>query len=91
MIVIHRGDLVTALREKYFSEAEVSTKDFEGWKPDEVHEVNAKTWESADMSSLPPILVIRIYQILNSKTDGGDFIATKLNDIFDFSVVSLKS
>ena len=41
----NRGNLVTALREKYFSEAKVSTKDFEGWKPDEVHEVNVKTWE----------------------------------------------
>jgi hypothetical protein len=34
---------MTALREKYFIEAELSAKDFEGWKPDEVHEVNAKT------------------------------------------------
>ncbi len=41
--IIHRGDLVIALREKYFGEAEVNAKDFEGWKPDEVHEVNAKT------------------------------------------------
>ena len=82
---------MTALREKYFSEAEVSSKDFEGWKPDEVHEGNAKTWESIDTSSLPPILVIGIYQILNSKTDGGTFISTKLNYIFDFPVVSLKS
>ena len=82
---------MTALREKYFSEAEVNAKDFEGWKPDEVHEVNGKTWEYIDVNSLPPILVIGIYQILNSKTDGGDFISTKLNDIFDFPVVSLKS
>ena len=86
-----RGNLVTALREKYFSEAEVSAKDFEGWKPDEVHEVNAKTWESIDISSLPPILVIGIYRILNRNTDGGEFISTKLNDIFNFPVVSLKS
>jgi hypothetical protein len=35
----YRGDLVTALREKYFGEAGISAKDFEGWKPDEVHEV----------------------------------------------------
>jgi hypothetical protein len=33
---------VTALREKYFSEAELSAKEFEGWKPDEVHEVIVK-------------------------------------------------
>jgi len=52
---------VTALREKYFSGAELSAKDFEGWKPDEVHEVIAKTWESVDTSNLPPILVIGIY------------------------------
>ena len=89
--MIHRGDLVTALREKYFSEAELSAKDFEGWKPDEVHEVIAKTWESVDTSNLPPILVIGIYRILNSQTDDGDFISTKLNYIFDFPVVSLKS
>ena len=44
-----RGDLVTALREKYFGEAEFSAKDFEGWKPDEIHEVNAKTWKSVDI------------------------------------------
>ncbi len=82
---------MTALREKYFSEAELSSKDFEGWKPDEVHEVIAKTWGSVDTSNLPPILVIRIYRILNSQTDGGDFISTTLNYIFDVPVVSLKS
>ena len=82
---------MTALREKYFGEAEVSAKDFEGWKPDEVHEVNSKTWESVDINSLPPILVIGIYQILNSQSYGGDFISTKLNDIFAFPVVRLKS
>ena len=52
---------MTALREKYYGEAEISAKDFEGWKPDEVHEVNAKTWESVDINGLPPILVIGIY------------------------------
>ena len=82
---------MTALREKYFSEAELSAKDFEGWKPDKVHEIIAKTWESVDMSNLPPILVIGIFQILNSQTDDGDFISIKLNYIFDFPVVSLKS
>jgi hypothetical protein len=90
-LLVHRGNLVTALREKYFSEAEVSAKDFEGWKADEIHEVNAKTWESVDSSSLPPILVIGIYRILNSQTDDGDFISTKLNIMFNFPVVCLKS
>ena len=87
----YRGDLVTALREKYFGEAEVSAKDFECWKPDEIHEVNAKTWESIDINGLPPILVIGIYRTLNNQTEGGDFISTKLNDIFHFPVVSSKS
>ena len=82
---------MTTLREKYFSDAELSAKDFEGWKPYEVHEVNAKTWESIDTSSLPPILVIGIYQILNSQIDGGTFISTKLHDIFNFPVASLNS
>jgi len=82
---------MTALREKYFSEAEFSAKDFEVWKPDEVHEVNAKTWESVDTSSLPPILAIGIYRISNSQTDGGTFISTKLHYIFDFPVASLRS
>jgi hypothetical protein len=90
-LLVYRGDLITALREKYFSEAEVSAKDFEGWKPDEVHEVNAKTWESVDTSSLPPILVVGIYRILNSQADSGEFISTKLNNVFDFPVVSLES
>ena len=80
---------MAALREKYFGETEVSAKDFEGWKPDEVHEVNAKTWESVDINSLPPILVIGIYRILTSQTDGGDFISTKRNDILHFPVVRL--
>ena len=48
--IIHRGDIVIALRQIYFGEAEDNAKDFEGWKPDEVHEVNAKTWESVDTS-----------------------------------------
>ena len=53
---------MTALREKYFGEAEISAKNFEGWKPDEIQEVNAKTLESVDINGLPPILVIVIYQ-----------------------------
>ena len=82
---------MTALGEKYFSEAEDSAKDFEGWKPDKVHEVNAKTWESVDINSPPIIFVTGIYQILNSQTDGGDFISTKLKDKFRFPVVRLIS
>ena len=82
---------MTALREKYFGEAEVSAKDFEGWKPDEIHEVNAKTWESVDIFGLPPILVIGIYGILNSQTDSDDVKSTKLNDTFHFPVVSSES
>ena len=79
---------MTALREKYYGEAEISAKDFEGWKPDEIHEVDEKTWESVDIDGLPPILVIGIYQILNSQTNGGDFISTNVHDIFHFPVVS---
>ena len=79
------------MKDKHFSESDVSAKDFEGWKPGEVHEVNAKTWESVHINGLSPILVIGIYQILNSQTDGGVFILTKLNYIYDFPVVSLKS
>ena len=82
---------MTALREYIFVEAEVSVKEFEGWKPDEVHEVNATTWESVDINSLPPILVIGIYQILNTMSNGRGFISTKLSDIFGFPVVRLKS
>ena len=84
----YREDHVTASREKYFGEAQVSAKNFEGWKPDEVHKVNTKTWESIDINGLHPILLIWNYQILNSQTDGGD---TKLNDIFHFPVVSSQS
>ena len=51
-----------ALREKYFYKSEKNATDFVGWKPDEVHEVPAKTWESVDVNSLPSILVIGIYE-----------------------------
>ena len=51
-----------ALREKYFCESEMKSTDYVKWKPDEVHEVQAKRWESVDVNSLPPILVIGIYK-----------------------------
>ena len=76
-----------ALREKYFYESEKNATDFVGWKPDEVHEVPAKTWELVDVNSLPTILVIGIYQIKTVFTDDGEFTSTKLNDRFDFPVV----
>ena len=84
-------DLVTALREKYFNKAEVNSNDFEGWKPDNVHEVHTKIWVSVVIKCLSPILVIGIYQIVNQMTNTGDFTPTKLNDIFDFPVVRSNS
>ena len=78
-----------ALREKYFCESEMNATQFEGWKPDEVHEVQAKRWESVDVNSLPPILVIGISRIKPVFTDG-EFISIKLNDKFDFPVVRTK-
>jgi hypothetical protein len=78
---------VKALREKYFYESEKNATDFVGWKPDEVYEVPAKTWESVDVNSLPSILMIGIYQIKSVFTDDGEFTSIKLNDRFDFPVV----
>ena len=80
---------MTALKEKYFGDAEVSAKDFQGWKPEEIHEVNAKTWESVDINGLPLILVIGIYRILNSQPDGGHFISTKLKGAVIWNPVTL--
>ncbi len=37
-----RGNLLKALREKYFHDAKDNVEDFEGWKPDDVLEVQAK-------------------------------------------------
>lgn len=78
-----------ALREKYFCESEMNAIQCEGWKPDEVNEVLAKRWESVDVDSLPPILVIGISRIKPVFTDG-KFISVKLNDRFNFPVVRTK-
>ena len=56
-----RGNLLKALKERYFHDAKDSAQDFEGWKPDGVNEVKAKTWESVHITCLPPTLVIGIY------------------------------
>ena len=40
---INRGDLVKALREKYFDEAEANAEVIQDWKPDEVNAVKANT------------------------------------------------
>jgi len=81
-----RGDLVKALREKYFCDSEKNASDLAGWKPDEIHEVSAKTWESVDVNSLPSILAIAIYRIHAVLTDG-EFTSIKVHDRFDFPVV----
>ncbi len=82
---IIKGNLLNALREKYFHDAKKNAEDFEGWKPDEIHDVKAKTWESVDITCLPPILVIGIYGIVNPLTEEGT--STKLNDNVDIPVV----
>ena len=84
---ILRGNLLKALREKYFCDAKKNVDDLIGWKPDEIHEVKAKTWESVDITCLPPILVIGIYCIVNQVTEEGTYTETKLNDNFEFPVV----
>ena len=84
---ILRGNLLKALREKHFHDAKKNAGDFKGWKPDEIHEVKAKTWELVDISCLPPILVIGIYRIANDQTVAGTYTATKINDNFDIPVV----
>ncbi len=76
-----------ALREKYFRDTKKNAEDFIGWKPDEIHEVKAKTWESVDITCLPPILVIGIYRIVNQVTEEGTYTEIKLNDNFEFPVV----
>ena len=50
----------------------------------------SKTWDSVDVNSLPPILVIGIFQIHSVFTDDGEFTSTKLSDRFDFPVVRYK-
>ena len=84
---ILRGNLLKALREKYFHDAKKNVEDFKGWKPDDIYEVKAKTWESVDITCLPPILVIGIYCIVNQVTEEGTYTETKLNDNFEFPVV----
>ncbi len=64
-----------------------NVEDFIGWKPDEIHEVKAKTWESVDISCLPPILVIGIYHTVHQVTEEGTYTEAKLNDKFEFPVV----
>ena len=67
---INRGDLVKALREKYFDEAEANAEVIQDWKPDEVNAVKANTWEWVFVNRLPPILVIGIYRTVNRLIDG---------------------
>ena len=82
-----RGNLLKALREKYFHDAKDNAQDFDGRKPDDVNEVKAKTWESVDITCPPPILVIGIYRVVNQVTEEGTYTETKLNDNFEFPVV----
>ena len=84
---IFRGDLFKALKERYFHDAKDNVQDFEGWKPYDVNEVKAKTWESVDITCLSPILVIGVNCIVHHLTDEGTYTATKQNDNFDFPVV----
>ena len=75
-----------ALREKYFDEAEENAEVFQDWKPDGINEVKVNTWEWVFVNSLPPILVIGIYQTVNCLIDG-NYTEIKLNDSFNFPVV----
>ena len=50
IVHIFRGNLLKALREKYFNDAKKNDHSFKGWKPDEINEVNAITWESVDIT-----------------------------------------
>ena len=86
IIHILRGNLLKTLKEKCFHDAKKNAEDFIGWKPDEIHEVKAKTWESVDIICLPPILVIGIYRIVNQVTEKDTYTATK-NDNVDIPVV----
>ena len=87
IIHILRGNVLKTMRDKYFHDAKKNAEDFKGWKPDDIHEVKAKTWESVDITCLPPIFVIGIYHIVNHLTDEGTYTETKFNHIFDFAVV----
>ena len=83
IVHIFRGNLLKALREKYFNDAKKYAHSFKGWKPDKINEVGAITWESVDITCLPPILVIGIFCIDNDQTAEGTYTATKINDNFD--------
>lgn len=83
---INRGDLLKALREKYFDKAEANAEVISDWKPDEVNTVKANTWECVFVNSLPPILVIGIYRIIYRPIDG-NYTEIKLNNSFNFPVV----
>ncbi len=87
IMLILRGHLEWEI----FHDSKDNTEDFEGWKPDDVHEVNAKIWELVDITCLPPILVIGIYHTVNHLTNEGTYTATKLSDSFHFIVVRPKS
>ena len=84
---IFRGNLLKALKERCFHDAKDNAQDFEGWKPDDVNVVKAKTWEQVNITCLPPILLIGIYGVINQVTEEGTYTATKLNDNFDTPVV----
>ena len=75
-----------ALREKYFDEAKANAEVFQDWKLDGINEVKANTWEWVFVNSLPPILVIGIYQTVHCPIDG-NYTEIKLNDSFNFPVV----
>ena len=61
-----------ALREKYFRDAEANAEVISDWKPDEVHDVKAHTWEQVSLSfnRLPPIFMVSINRIVYHPNDG---------------------
>ena len=83
---INRGDLLKALREKYFGDAEDNAEVISDWKPDKVHEVKAHTWEEVSFNRLPPIFVVSINRIVYRPNDGS-YAEIKLNDSFNFPLV----
>ena len=83
---INRGDLLKALREKYFGDAEANAEVISDWKPDKVHDVKAHTWEQVSFIRLPPIFVVSINRIVNRFKDGS-YAEIKLNDSFNFPLV----
>jgi hypothetical protein len=83
---INRGDLLKALREKYFGDAEGNAEVISDWKPDKVHDVKVHTWEHVSFNRLPPIFVVSINRIVNRFNDGS-YAEIKLNDSFNFPLV----